>query len=130
MPFTYSQTKGIMRRQSGTEFQGYSGFRNGLNNPALQAITNTGPIPQGIYTISAPFTHPTKGPAVMRLTPDPENVMYGRSGFLIHGAHADDKQNSSEGCIILPREARNLIGKIVGTGDDKLTVVKDFSEEA
>lgn len=130
MPFIYSQTTGMMRRDSGWSAQGYSGHHNGVNNAALQACSNVGPIPQGTYTISKPYTDPEKGPVVMRLTPDPENTMWGRAGFLIHGDNAQANQSASEGCIILPRVAREFIGRVVGGGDNRLTVVEYFAEEA
>lgn len=126
MPFTYSQTTGVIRRDSGWSATGYSGHHNGVNAPELQACSNVGPIPRGSYTISKPYTDDEKGPVVMRLTPDAENTMWGRSGFLIHGDNQQMNHSASEGCIILPRVAREFIGRVVGSGDNRLTVVEDF----
>lgn len=86
---------------------GYAGRARGRNNPAFQDVRNIGPIPEGTYAVSLPFTHPTKGPTVFRLTPDPANVMFGRSGFLIHG---DNPQgDASQGCIVLRRDDRERL---------------------
>jgi hypothetical protein len=47
----------------------------------------------------------------MRLTPDPANQMFNRGGFLLHGPHANDNHDSSEGCPILRKSIRDEIGK-------------------
>ena len=64
----------------------------------------------------------THGPYVLPLTPDPENLMYGRDGFLIHGDSITNPGSASEGCIILPRSARTMIA---ASGDNRLEVVGD-----
>ena len=86
---------------------GYSGAKGkSLNNPAMQDVRNVGPIPQGFYYID-PQKSNEKFTAFMRLTPGQE--IYGRSGFLIHGDNKRRNQSASEGCIILPRDVRNII---------------------
>jgi hypothetical protein len=90
---------------------GYAGHGAGVNNPALEAVHDTGPLPQGIYTINPPVNTTTHGPYVMWLTPDPLNQMFGRSGF---GIHADEianpgKQLASSGCIVMSGQAREAI---------------------
>lgn len=130
MPFEYSQKTGVMRRQSGTEFSGYSGCRDGLNNPAMQNVKNVGPIPCGKYTIGLPHADEKVGPVAMHLVPFSTNVMFGRGDFMIHGDNSKMNHTASEGCIILPLAARALIGKIVASGDFTLTVVKDFEEKS
>lgn len=77
----------------------------GLNDPAMVAVPSVGPIPPGIYEIGDPFTHPHAGPYALRLTPLQPLVMYGRSGFLVHGGGL----TASQGCIILPRAARETV---------------------
>jgi Protein of unknown function (DUF2778) len=100
----YSQTSGEMRDAAGVLLgTGYAGHGEGVNNPAMQSIHNTGPLPQGIYTINPPIDTITHGPYVMWLTPDPANEMFGRSGF---GIHADEianpgKRLASTGCIVI-----------------------------
>ena len=108
---------------------GYSGYGSGLNNSAMQNVAGqqpspAGPIPQGGYTIGSQQTNVTQAgkvlPGSMRLTPNASNQMYGRGGFLIHGPHANDQHNSSEGCPIFNKKVRNLIG---GSGDNCFKVV-------
>lgn len=101
---------------------GYSGNNLGLNNPAAQMQKDVGPVPQGDYTIEPPHADAKVGPIAMRLDPAPGNEMYGRGDFLIHGDNAAMDHTASEGCIIMPREARMAIGAAVLAGDDQLTV--------
>jgi Protein of unknown function (DUF2778) len=114
----WHQSKGEMRGVDGTLFSsGYSGHGVGKNEPSAQQVPNTGPIPVGAYQIGLPFDDPHKGPCVMSLTPHPANLMFGRSGFLIHGDNAT--HDASEGCIILPPWARQSLAR----SGDKLLVV-------
>ncbi len=105
---------------------GYSGIGAGLNNPDMQNVDSIGSLPQGFYTIQPQQNnttygpHPHQLPASMRLTPNPGNQMYGRAGFLIHGPHANDHQNSSNGCPIFAKKDRDQIG---GSGDNCLQVL-------
>jgi RHS repeat-associated protein len=98
---------------------GYSGIGIGLNTPLAQALPGIGPLPQGLYTIGPQQDNVTSTghvlPASMRLTPDPGNQMFGRAGFLIHGPHANDNHDSSNGCPIFPKNTRDQIGN----SDDK-----------
>jgi hypothetical protein len=118
----YSQSSGEMRSAQdillGT---GYAGRGPGLNNPAMQSVYETGPLPQGVYTIRQPVNTLTHGPYVMWLTPDPANEMFGRSGF---GIHADEALNpgrhlASTGCIVMSNAARLAIWQ---SGDHQLRV--------
>jgi Protein of unknown function (DUF2778) len=99
---------------------GYAGRGAGKNNPAMAQVQCTGPIPVGRYTINRPIDTKTHGPYVMWLTPHPDNVMFGRSAFGIHGDSVIHPGEASEGCIILPRMVRERIGE---SGDDQLEVV-------
>ena len=58
----------------------------------------------------------------MRLIPNPQNNMFGRSGFLIHGPHMNDQQDSSNGCPIFGINIRNQIGSGVENGGNQLIV--------
>jgi hypothetical protein len=93
---------------------GYSGYGAGLNNPAMQNVPNIGPLPQGNYNIGP---QQNNGPLreSMRLTPNPGNQMFNRWGFLIHGPHANDHKDSSNGCPIFQKSIRDQIGN----NDDK-----------
>lgn len=92
---------------------GYSGHGPGLNNPSMQAVPNVGPIPQGTWTIGPQQDNRTASgrnlSASMRLTPEPG--VTSRAGFLIHGDNTRGDQSASEGCIILNRSTRDLIGR-------------------
>lgn len=79
---------------------GYSGAGADKNVPASQGIMCRGPLPAGWYTIGEPFNSPDHGPFAMRLTPDPDNQMFGRSGFLFHGDSIEHPGCASEGCMI------------------------------
>lgn len=118
--WTFRQTSGVIDENGAIEGVGYSGSSEGKNNPFMQNVPCVGPIPQGRYAIGDPFDSPTHGPHAMRLTPDPANEMFGRSGFLIHGDSISHPGNASEGCIVLPRNVRD---RISASGDNVLEVV-------
>jgi hypothetical protein len=108
--WTYEQKTGWLSDAHGRRIaQGYSGMGIGKNNPEMQSVHDAGPIPQGAHAISNPADTLTHGPYVLPLTPDPGNEMFGRKGFLIHGDSVIQPGTASEGCIILPRFARERI---------------------
>lgn len=121
MSFTYRQTTGQL---VGPDFgaQGYSGNGEGLNNPAMQDAHAVGPLPQGTYTILPPHADAKVGPIAMHLVPAAGNRMFNRGDFLIHGDNAAANHSASEGCIIMPHDARVAIGAAVLAGDNQLTV--------
>lgn len=121
MSFKYSQTTGRMTGEN-LEATGYAGRGYGLNNPAMQNDQFLGPLPQGSYTILAPHADPKVGPVAMQLVPAPGNEMLGRGDFLIHGDNQQMNHTASEGCIILPHDARVAIGAAVLAGDNQLEV--------
>lgn len=109
--YVYSQSKGEMRDVANDLVGlGYSGFAQGKNNPNLQAQANIGPIPQGGYSMGDLFHSDADGPDCIRLTPDPETMTFGRSGFLIHGDSLEHAGSASHGCIILSHRARLILG--------------------
>lgn len=122
MSFVYSQSSGKMAHNGSDVAVGYSGHAEGVNDPAMQEISNVGPIPQGHYTISPPHADEQVGPIAMRLTPAPGNLMFGRGDFLIHGDTISMNHTASHGCIILPHDARVQIGAAVLAGDNQLEV--------
>src|SRR5439155_4975803 len=99
LSWEYSQSNGMLIHvddESGVktaEGWGYSGTGQGLNNPGMQYVGFTGPLPQGSYTIGTQGNHKS-GPVdllkSMKLTPTGDTEMGGRGGFLIHGG---DYQN-------------------------------------
>lgn len=119
MTWTYYQESGKLSREGTDVAFGYSGAGDGKNNPAMQEVHNVGPLPRGGYTINAPQDTVTHGPYVLPLTPDTENEMFGRAGFLMHGDSVVHPGTASEGCIIMPRAVRE---QVWGSGDTRLTV--------
>lgn len=119
--WTYRQSTGELLHGDTLMGQGYAGKGSGKNNPAMQNVPNVGPLPQGWYTIGAPRDTTTHGPYVLRLTPAKENVMYGRSGFLVHGDSKAKPGSASNGCIILIPALRIQVWE---SGDHQLTVVE------
>jgi len=116
--WTYQQSTGKLTGIISAE--GWAGQRLGINNPAMQDVAGMGPLPQGLYTIGQPHNSDSTGPFTMDLIPDPNNNMYGRSEFRIHGASKIDPQLSSEGCIVMPRAVRE---QIWNSGDRQLEVI-------
>ena len=89
--------------------RGYSGQPQCKNDPAKCSAKDEGPIPPGSYTIGEPVDTATHGPFVLPLTPHPDNEMYGRSGFLIHGDSIKAPGTASHGCIVVSRTVRELV---------------------
>jgi hypothetical protein len=108
--WTYQQSTGKLTDADGIlAATGYSGTGEGKDNGAFQQVHDVGPIPQGLWTIGAPYTDPEKGPIVMALTPSPSTDTFGRSAFLIHGDSITSPGDASKGCIVLSRAARMAI---------------------
>ena len=119
--WTYRQIDGLLLDPQGSPAgSGYSGAKDGKNNPKLQGVHNVGPIPCGDYIINRPQNTVTHGPFVLPLLAMAENSMFGRYGFLIHGDSIVEPGTASEGCIILPRSVRETIWN---SGDRKLHVI-------
>lgn len=86
---------------------GYSGFGEARNDVSAVRDKGAGPIPPGRYHIGPEYTHAHLGPITMNLDPYPENEMFGRSLFRIHGDNAG--HDASHGCIVLPPACRRAI---------------------
>ena len=124
----YSQSTGNMLMKLGNNTlsyvgTGYSGRGKGLNNPDYQNVSerqdkkNAGPIQRGRYLIGRP-THAI-GPVSMQLFPLQKQS---RDGFFIHDDNPNKPpHNSSEGCPVLDRPAREQIAR---SGILDLTVVR------
>jgi hypothetical protein len=119
--WTYYQKNGrLLNAQRRLVGMGYSGHDEGKNNPAMQNLSRVGPIPCGTYTIGAPFDSESHGPYCLPLTPDTDNEMFGRSGFLMHGDSIVHPGMASLGCIIQLHAVRETVWK---SGDHRLKVV-------
>jgi len=102
----------------------YSGINQGLNNPALQGVTNTGPIPRGDWQVIGGPTDVPGSNGIIRdaipLAPMPGNDVFlfpnrDPLSFLLHGPHENDKNDSSHGCPIMNKSCRMKIpyGEII-----------------
>lgn len=100
-----------------------------VNNPRMQSLPFVGPIPEGLYIIMEPVDTITHGPYFMPLSPDPGNLMWGRSAFGIHGDSIVNpgRKAASEGCITgLTKLVRKRIWE---SGDHDLRVIAQINEE-
>jgi hypothetical protein len=116
----WNQANGNLSRNGELVGTGYAGGSKGkhpeaVNNPAFEYVRGVGPLPKGTYTIGDFIDHPHLGKLAAQLTPSPENVMYGRSGFYIHGDTEEMNQSASDGCPVLPHSVRVAIAE----SDDK-----------
>lgn len=125
--WTYAQKTGALRQDGELVATGYSGFDEGKNNPAMQAIHDVGPIPQGDWTIEGPPINTAEhGPFVLTLKPSSGTNTFGRSGFLMHGDSIHAPGTASKGCIIMARVARE---QVWNSGDRDLEVVPDLATQ-
>lgn len=128
MQLRYQQSTGSadLVSEDGTEQHlafGWAGHGEGKNNPAAQTEVGVGPLPRAIYDIGEPFDHEHCGPFAMRLTPTEGSEMFGRDGFLIHGASQNPANygQESNGCIVLPHSIRVAIYQ---SGAKRLEVIE------
>jgi hypothetical protein len=106
----------------------YSGeFPEGFNDSSKEAVPDVGPIPEGFYTICGPpYSDTEHGPYILRLEPDPDNVMHGRVGFLLHGKPLPpaDIRSGSKGCICAKYKTRM---RVYQSGDTRLQVISGLT---
>ncbi len=125
MAWTWVQSRGELLRDGVMVARGYSGRGDGRNNPDMQGVRATGPIPRGRWTIGAARNHPKLGPLTIALDKvdgqpgDDIDAVTRRSAFRIHGNNRAN--DASHGCIILDRWVRELIDK---SDDRQLEVVR------
>ena len=119
--WVYEQSSGKLLHDGQLVGEGYSGHGKGVNNPKLQDVHDTGPIPQGEWRIGEPYDQSEHGPCVMQLTPEPGTETFGRTEFLMHGDLKDKPGQllASKGCIIMPRWVRDTVAR---SGDNLLKV--------
>jgi hypothetical protein len=123
MTWNYVQKTGAVSHDGVHFTNGYSGNTDGFNNPAMQNVVGVGPVPCGTYRIGPPHQPIDHlGPEALPLVPGPENNMFGRSGFFIHGDNQAMNHTASNGCIILGPTFRKAI---VESRDTTLVVVSD-----
>jgi len=121
----YQQSTGkIWNCQGEFVARGYAGGAGGrrpeaVNNADMQKEKGVGPLPRGQYMIGDPVEHSHLGPFALPLTPSPKNDMFGRDGFFMHGDNFHGNNSASDGCIIMPRNIREM----AYNSDDRLVVV-------
>lgn len=99
--------------------KGYSGYREGKNNPELADIKNLGPIPEGTYFMKDPRDSKNTGPFVIDLVPT-DHTAQGRTDFQLHGDSITKPGEASRGCVVLPRWVRKTIAD---SGDREFKVI-------
>ena len=108
--WTWHQRDGRMDSPDGKPFAtGYAGRGAAKNDPDSQCVRGQGPLPRGVYRLVRVYDSPKTGPFTIELVPDRANLMCGRGAFRIHGDSAAHPGWASEGCIVLPRSARDAI---------------------
>lgn len=138
---TYVQRTGNLYRADGSlVYNCYAGGNcgknpEGVNNPDMQFVSKTGPLPCGFYTLEDPvnteadhtkWSHPHLGAYAIPLEPDSDNEMGGRSGFFHHGDNGDHNQSASEGCIVHSPSADRM--GLYNAGDHRLQVVAEETD--
>lgn len=116
--WTYKQATGKLEHEDKLIGTGYSGRGKGRNNPAMQNVKRTGPLPRNLYDIGEPVDHPRLGKNAIPLKPRDEENMFGRDDFWIHG---NNKINdASKGCIIMGPVIRQ---QVINSPDKSLVVI-------
>lgn len=105
--WTYDRATGILMHGVDIVSKCYAGHGEGKDNPAMEAVHDVGPLPRGIYDIGEPHASSRTGAYTMNLTPRPENEMFGRIEFRMHGDNAGG--DASHGCIVASRFAREAV---------------------
>lgn len=110
MSLVYSQLNGALYNDGQYIGTGYSGFGPGKNNPDLEQVADTGPLPRGQWAIDGePYKSDKLGPFVMNLIPLAGTNTYGRSEFRIHGDSRTTPGQASHGCLVFSHFIRQFI---------------------
>ena len=122
MSWRFEQSTGHLYLNDQFVASGYSGFPPYTNKPGAEQIKNFGPIPKGRYHIGSPYDSPNVGPFALPLEASPETMTFNRGDFRIHGDSRIDPGSASHGCLIFPRQVREMIAK----SEDKTLEVFDL----
>ncbi len=117
--WVYSQSTGELTHNGAHIATGYSGAGPGRNNPAMQSSQGQ-PIPQGRYDVGPAHQGTHTGPVTLNLDAQPGTQTFGRDLFRAHGDSIAHPGTASEGCVIVPRAARE---QMANSPDRTLTVV-------
>lgn len=119
MTWQYQQSTGQLQHDGVPAGIGYSGHGVGLDAHSMEAVRAVGPIPCGLYKISAPYDDGHLGTIVMNLDPVGHDAD-GRSLFRMHGDNALQNFTASDGCIVMARDIRTTVAN---SGDQDLEVI-------
>jgi hypothetical protein len=119
--WVYKQSSGVIMWNREHVGVGYSGFREGKNNPAKQAEHGIGPIPRGLWVMGRALDLQDLGPLAIPLFPVIGTQHFGRSGFYWHGDSAEHPGEASHGCIVSARAIRERANASV---DKQMLVVE------
>lgn len=101
---------GAISQNASSIGMGYAGHPPYVNDPTACDMKGLGPLPVGTYGIGPPENFPESvGMFAIPLTPQPENTMFGRSGFFVHGDNPAANQTASDGCIVTSRATRGIV---------------------
>jgi hypothetical protein len=113
----------------------YAGAGEGRNNPALQNVRNTGPIPQGMWNVNHVAQtlqgHPHSN--VLHLQPAPGTQTHDRDRFRMHGDYrtTDPRHgNASAGCPIVPPDTRSALANMLRQGGEMRLEVRPGAASA
>ena len=119
MNLNYQQSTGLLTDDDGKVVaHGWAGRQEGKNNPDMEDVHCTGPLPCGTYSVGPWGGHPPLGPDSTHLT-QTSGESYGRDGFYIHGPGTVNYGQESKGCIVIPRAERLVV---MGLAPDQITV--------
>jgi hypothetical protein len=122
MNLNYSQASGLVTDDTGQFVaKGWAGCGDGKNNPAMQMVHETGPLPQGIYRVEAWGRHPRLGPLTARLI-QIQGETFGRDAFYCHGPSSKNYGQESKGCIVIPRFDRERVAALLVNEGNTITV--------
>lgn len=76
-----------------------------------QTLHKIGPLPCDVYRVAEFGHHNGLGEVVAELTATGQSPSFGRDEFFIHGP-GEDYANSSEGCVVVPHDARLKIASM------------------
>ena len=125
----YAQRSGELWHGNVLVARGYAGRGQGKNNPAMQFVSRTGPLPQGDYQmVGPPHNGGHLGPDVLYLAPAPDNEMGGRGAFFWHSDSISHPGEASEGCICI--DPPRLRWDAWNSGDHYLRVVEQYPPAA
>lgn len=112
--FVYHQASGEFYAEEKLLARGYSGQPPHVNVAADEWMHALGPIPRGEWIVGKAIDSAQLGPVAVPLTPTVQTRTFGREGFFVHGDSKVDPGRASHGCIIMPRDVREILAVNVG----------------